>query len=349
MSKTICYGMMGLTAPLAASLLALPGAAQTTPQLLEAVPAEIVPAEAAPAAGVATPTSVSVADASIEPLASAPVAPSTVSPAIADSPEPLPRLLPSSKPVAKPEAAEPLASAPSAASTAVPAAPAATPAVAPTVAEPVASLPRLLQGVEPITDPNLLERLTATPTAAPPVLSPTVSPSLAEPQLSPLLPSPFSAGQQDDKLAAKPDLTERWAFPVPIESAEQSVQLVLRLEERQLYVYRGDTLETTFPVAVGRAGWETPTGSFEVSSMVENPGWTNPFTDEVVSPGPENPLGERWIAFWTDGQYEIGFHGTPNRESVGKAASHGCVRLYNEDVRALYDMVSPGTLVTVLP
>jgi lipoprotein-anchoring transpeptidase ErfK/SrfK len=133
------------------------------------------------------------------------------------------------------------------------------------------------------------------------------------------------------------------------ETHEQPVQLVLRLGERQLYVYRGEAVEVSYPVAVGKPGWETPTGHFEVAYMLEHPGWTNPFTGEVMPPGPENPLGERWIAFWTDGQNEIGFHGTPNRASIGQAASHGCVRLYNEHIRELYRLVNPGTLVTVLP
>jgi len=131
--------------------------------------------------------------------------------------------------------------------------------------------------------------------------------------------------------------------------SEQAIELVLQLSERQLYVYRGETVENKFPVAVGKSGWETPTGTFEVSYMLENPGWTNPFTGDLIPPGPENPLGERWISFWTDGQNEIGFHGTPNRNSIGQAASHGCVRLYNEHIRELYELVTPGTVVKVLP
>ncbi|MEM9976267.1 MAG: L,D-transpeptidase [Cyanobacteria bacterium P01_D01_bin.2] len=130
---------------------------------------------------------------------------------------------------------------------------------------------------------------------------------------------------------------------------EQPTQLVLQLSERQLYVYQGNTLANKFPVAVGKIGWETPTGTFEVDYMLEHPGWTNPFTGELMPPGPENPLGERWISFWTDGRNEIGFHGTPNRDSIGHASSHGCVRLYNEHIRELYELVEPGTLVTVLP
>ncbi|MEM9266953.1 MAG: L,D-transpeptidase [Cyanobacteria bacterium P01_F01_bin.13] len=175
----------------------------------------------------------------------------------------------------------------------------------------------------------------------------------------PLLGGTLALPSAAQKTAALPQPSlERGLIPTKLPAAElrkwpppaeQPVELVLQLNERQLYVYRGDTLETTFPVAIGKDGWETPTGIFEVSYMLENPGWTNPFTGATLPPGPENPLGERWIAFWTDGQNEIGFHGTPNRGSIGQAASHGCVRLYNEHVRELYELVTPGTLVTVLP
>ncbi|MDX2216393.1 MAG: L,D-transpeptidase [Oculatellaceae cyanobacterium bins.114] len=131
--------------------------------------------------------------------------------------------------------------------------------------------------------------------------------------------------------------------------SQYQVRLLLRLGERRVYVYRGNEAQVSYPVAVGREGWETPTGNFQVLEMVRNPGWTHPLTRELVPPGPTNPLGERWIAFWTDGTDYIGFHGTPNRESVGRAASHGCIRMLNEHVRELYEMVAPGTQVIVMP
>lgn len=127
------------------------------------------------------------------------------------------------------------------------------------------------------------------------------------------------------------------------------IRLVLKLGERKIYVYREGELYASYPVAVGRPGWETPTGQYQIIQMIPNPGWTNPFTGERIPPGPESPLGERWIAFWTDGSDYIGFHGTPNPETVGYAASHGCVRMYNQDVRELYDLVSLGTPVIVEP
>jgi lipoprotein-anchoring transpeptidase ErfK/SrfK len=57
----------------------------------------------------------------------------------------------------------------------------------------------------------------------------------------------------------------------------------------------------------------------------------------------------RWIGFWTDGTDHIGFHGTPTLSSIGKAASHGCVRMRNEDVVALFEQVQMGTPVVVEP
>ena len=153
------------------------------------------------------------------------------------------------------------------------------------------------------------------------------------------LPTPVSI--EESRPTASADSTEV--------AETETISLQLRLSEKRVYVYKGDIIKTSYPVAIGRAGWETPTGKFEVFHQVIDPGWTNPITSEVMAPGPNNPLGDRWIAFWTDGTNSIGFHGTPNRESVGTAASHGCVRMYNEDVRQLYEMVEVGTVVTVVP
>lgn len=127
----------------------------------------------------------------------------------------------------------------------------------------------------------------------------------------------------------------------------EPIRLVLRLSERRVYVYQGNTALHSYPVAIGREGWETPTGTFSVINMLRNPGWTNPLTGDRIAPGPDNPLGERWIAFWTDGRNYIGFHGTPSRNSIGRPASHGCVRMYNEDVRQLFEVVQVGTPIVV--
>ncbi len=127
------------------------------------------------------------------------------------------------------------------------------------------------------------------------------------------------------------------------------VHLVIKLSDRRVYLYERDQVKTSFPVAIGRAGWETPTGSYQVFQMLRNPAWEHPFTGEVMPPGADNPLGSRWIGFWTDGTNFIGFHGTPNAESVGTPASHGCVRMYDQDVVKLFERVKVGTPVQVVP
>ena len=132
-------------------------------------------------------------------------------------------------------------------------------------------------------------------------------------------------------------------------SSIQDSYLVIRLRDRRVYVYHKDLLKISYPIAVGKAGWETPKGSFEVIEMQRNPAWQHPWNGKIIPPGPENPLGVRWIGFWTDGKNFIGFHGTPQEHLVGQAVSHGCIRMLNKDVLALYTQVGVGTPVKVEP
>ena len=158
--------------------------------------------------------------------------------------------------------------------------------------------------------------------------------------------------------------------------AVASVPADLRsLPERHIVMFRGSrrlllleqgSLRAAFPVAVGMPGWDTPTGRFKVLEKIKNPIWVNPVTGQrVEEQGPDNHLGSHWIAFHKDclgrdahdgdrwitikGCTTTGFHGTPHRWTVGRAISHGCVRLYNEDVKSLYLQVSLGMRVTVFP
>jgi lipoprotein-anchoring transpeptidase ErfK/SrfK len=144
--------------------------------------------------------------------------------------------------------------------------------------------------------------------------------------------------------AVKPAATATNAQP-PVVNA---INLVLKLNEKKVYVYKGDKVIAKYPVAIGKKGWETPTGEWQIMEKIKNPAWTSFKTGEVVAAGRENPLGERWIGFWTDGQDVIGFHGTPDIQSIGTAASHGCVRMLNRDVKALFPLVQVGTTVNVV-
>ena len=130
--------------------------------------------------------------------------------------------------------------------------------------------------------------------------------------------------------------------------AAELVTLTLKLKEKKVYVYKDGKAIANYPVAIGKKGWETPTGEWYVMEKITNPGWTSFKNGSVISPGAKSPLGERWIGFWTDGKDMIGFHGTPDVKSVGKAVSSGCVRMYDKDVKALFPLVKIGTTVKVV-
>lgn len=124
-------------------------------------------------------------------------------------------------------------------------------------------------------------------------------------------------------------------------------KLVVDLSDRRVYMYRQNTVVASYPIGVGKKGWETPIGTFEVMHMQKYPAWQHPITGKVFAAGPNSPLGERWIGFWSDGHNEIGFHGTPDSELVGSPVSHGCLRMRNPDVRLLYEQISLGVPVQV--
>ncbi len=124
-------------------------------------------------------------------------------------------------------------------------------------------------------------------------------------------------------------------------------QVVVDLSDRRTYVYAEDIVIASYPIAIGKQGWETPTGSFEVRHKQHDPIWRHPITGKIFPAGTDSPLGDRWIGFWSDGRNEIGFHGTPDIHLLGAAISHGCLRMRNADVRLLYEQVKVGTLVTV--
>lgn len=166
---------------------------------------------------------------------------------------------------------------------------------------------------------------------------------LANPQL--LLASETQCGSLECPLPEVPVSATK-----PTNSTEP-LRLEIRLSRRQVTLYQGSTRVKSYPIAVGRKGWETPTGTFKVMQLFRDPAWAHPLKKGIVIPGgdPENPLGRFWIGFWTDGKNWIGFHGTPTPKSVGTAASHGCIRMYNKDITELFPQVSAGTPVTVVP
>jgi lipoprotein-anchoring transpeptidase ErfK/SrfK len=134
---------------------------------------------------------------------------------------------------------------------------------------------------------------------------------------------------------------------------------VLSLKERRLYVMEAGIKQPPlegYKVAIGRAQFPTPTGRFRINEMVEMPDFlafdfNNPKAPNRgrVPPGPNNPLGMRWIGFASVDGWQVGFHGTAKTSVLGQAVSHGCVRMSNPDVMHVYDRVKIGTVVLVEP
>ncbi|MEB3338040.1 MAG: L,D-transpeptidase, partial [Leptolyngbyaceae bacterium] len=123
--------------------------------------------------------------------------------------------------------------------------------------------------------------------------------------------------------------------------------LVVDLSDRRVYLFQRAKLQVSYPIAIGQAGWETPTGNFKVTQMQLDPHWKHPITGQIFPAGPDSPLGVRWIGFWSDKHNHIGFHGTNQDHLIGTAISHGCLRMRNQDIIQLYSQVVIGTPVTV--
>ena len=121
--------------------------------------------------------------------------------------------------------------------------------------------------------------------------------------------------------------------------------IIVNLPERGFYLFRKGETPRFFPVAVGQPGrFQTPEGQYVVREKVVNPEWVAPEwaglgEDNVVPAGPNNPLGDRWIGLSSAG---LGMHSTNNPSSIGSASSHGCMRMYPEVARTVFDLVETG-------
>jgi L,D-transpeptidase ErfK/SrfK len=133
--------------------------------------------------------------------------------------------------------------------------------------------------------------------------------------------------------------------------------IVIDIAVRTLYWFQHGALRARFPVGVGRRDWGTPPGRYRIVGRREDPAWRVPASIQeemrargepvlpYVPPGAENPLGKYWIQLSAPG---YGLHGTNAPGSVGKYASHGCMRLLPEHVALLYREAPDGTPVEIV-
>jgi L,D-transpeptidase ErfK/SrfK len=132
--------------------------------------------------------------------------------------------------------------------------------------------------------------------------------------------------------------------------------IVVNLSEMRLYYFfteKGARVVTTFPIGIGAEGDDTPEGNFRVIEKIENPSWyvpesiqeEKPYLPKVLPPGPDNPLGSHAMRL---SLHTILIHGTNKPWGVGRRVSHGCIRLYPEDITKLFDLVPIGSSVTIV-
>ena len=140
---------------------------------------------------------------------------------------------------------------------------------------------------------------------------------------------------------ARPAVTRRNFGPV----------IVIHRGLNRLYLYRGMRYWRLFSVATGQHQYPTPLGRFTIIVKWKNPWWYPPPSpwaqgQKPIPPGPDNPLGTRWMGLSAPG---VGIHGTPSDGSIGYSVSHGCVRMHIPEAEWLFNHVDVGTTVFIVP
>lgn len=119
-------------------------------------------------------------------------------------------------------------------------------------------------------------------------------------------------------------------------------RIVVSIPDHKLALVEDGRVLRVYAVAVGAQVSPSPTGEFKVVSRLSNPTYFHPGI--VIPPGKNNPLGTRWIGLDRRG---YGIHGTNQPQSIGKAASHGCIRMAKADLEQLFDEVQLGDVVEI--
>jgi hypothetical protein len=147
-------------------------------------------------------------------------------------------------------------------------------------------------------------------------------------------------------LLARANQIGKYLQPGPIRVPTDPVSALVDLSARHVFYLHGGEVVAAWEVAIGRDGKTTP-GVYTVGEKLENPPWFQPGSEPVPFGDPENPLGTRWIAW--DGSDSLGFHGTWEPETIGTPASEGCIRMRNEEVEELFEILPRGATVEVRP
>jgi len=147
-------------------------------------------------------------------------------------------------------------------------------------------------------------------------------------------------------------LPTSWILP----DASRARGMVINLSEMRLYYFykkHGEMMVRTYPIGIGDEGSDTPLGTFKVIEKIVDPTWfvpdsirkEKPELPAVVPPGPDNPMGSHALRL---SKRTVLIHGTDVPWGIGRRVSHGCIRLYPEDIVELFNLVPLNTRVTIV-
>jgi len=120
-------------------------------------------------------------------------------------------------------------------------------------------------------------------------------------------------------------------------------RVVVSLPDRKLALVENGRVVKVYSIAVGAPGSPTPVGQFKIINRLTDPTYYSPGV--VISPGKDNPLGTRWMGI---NKKRFGIHGTNEPQSIGRRASHGCIRMNNRDAEELFERVRAGDTVELV-
>lgn len=153
------------------------------------------------------------------------------------------------------------------------------------------------------------------------------------------------------EVGTKVTIPGRWILP----DAPRHESIVINLAEMRLYHFpqHAGKAVATFPIGIGDEGTNTPTGTFRIVKKIAKPVWhvpksirkLKPWLPKTVPPGPDNPLGSHALHLSAKG---ILIHGTNRPFGIGRRLSHGCIRLYPEDIVPFFRKVRLGAKVAIV-
>jgi len=154
---------------------------------------------------------------------------------------------------------------------------------------------------------------------------------------------PVAAATMLAMTAAAQQTAESAAGQVEMVQPAEQREIVVSLEDRKLALIEDGQVKKVYTVAVGKPSTPSPEGTFTIKRRAVNPTYTH--DGKTMPPGPQNPVGTRWMGLSKRG---YGIHGTNEPKSIGKATSHGCIRMARADLEEFYRMVAVGDTVRLV-